>query len=215
MGKINLSALVIKSFSLQYERQAGKRLTLAIGYSMIPYSSIALKSFIKKQVDDPAVRIEDYKLGTFVVTPEVRYYLGKKGAFHGFYLAPYARFAHYKIQGPIQYYNTDNGTQDALFAGTMNIFTGGLMMGSSFQLSRILYLDWWILGGSFGGASGTFKATIPLSEADQVSLQSALDNLNVPLTSTTSEVNSNGATISTTGSIAGVRGFGLNLGIRF
>lgn len=215
MGKINLSAFVAKGFNIQYERQVGKRLTVALGYSKIPTSTIAFKSYIENQIDDPDVKVGDFKLGTSIFTPEVRYYVGKKGAFHGFYLAPYARIGHYNIEGPVTYTTSTASRKDLLFSGSLNAFTGGLMIGSSFNLHKQLYLDWWIIGASIGGANGNFNAQTQLSPTEQQSVKNELDNLDIPFTTIKSEVNSNGAIVNTTGRMVGIRGLGINLGIRF
>jgi len=214
MGKVNLSAFTLKGFNVQFERQLGPRITAALGYSNIPSSTLPYKSSIENVIDDPDVKVNDFRLGTSIFTPEVRYYFGKEGAFHGFYLAPYARIGTYKVQGPIGY-SSDNTTRNALFSGKINTFTGGLMIGSSWQLSGKLYLDWWIAGAGFGGANGDLVATTSLDADEQASLKSELDDLDIPFTTIESEVNSNGATVTTTGNMAGVRGFGINLGIRF
>ncbi|MCW3106203.1 MAG: hypothetical protein JWQ09_709, partial [Segetibacter sp.] len=161
------------------------------------------------------VNVSDFRLGTSIFTPEVRYYFGKKGAFHGFYLAPYARFGTYNIAGPIQYSTSNNARRSALFDGKLNTITGGLMMGSSFKLSNKLYLDWWIIGASIGGANGDLNAVTQLTSDEQSSLKNALDDLDIPFTEIQSQVNSNGATVTTTGSMVGVRGLGINLGFRF
>ena len=215
MAKINLSSFVAKGFGIQYERQIGKRWTAALSYSAVPKSNIAFKSFIEKQIDDPNLKVGDFKLGTSVITPEVRYYLGKQGAFHGFYLAPYARFGHYNLEGPFTYTTSTGSRKDLVFTGSLNSITGGVMIGSSFNLHKQLYLDWWIIGASIGGAKGDFNAQTQLSAVEQESLKSELNNLNVPFTTTTSQVSSNGAIVNTSGSMVGVRGFGINLGIRF
>ena len=215
MGKVNLASFVAKGFGIQYERQVGKRITVALGYSNIPKSNIAFKSFIEKQIDDPNVKLGDFKLGTSIFTPEVRYYVGKQGAFHGFYLAPYARFGHYNIEGPVTYTTSTGSRRDLVFTGSLNAATAGLMLGSSFNLHKQLYLDWWIIGASIGGANGNFVAQTQLSAVEQQSLRKELESLNVPFTTIKSDVNSNGATISTTGSMVGIRGLGINLGIRF
>ncbi len=39
--KVNLSSFVTKGFGVQYERQIGKKFTVALGYSMIPEGKIA------------------------------------------------------------------------------------------------------------------------------------------------------------------------------
>ena len=84
MGKVNLSAFVAKGFGIQYERQLATRLTVARGYNQRPTSNIAFKSFIDKQIDDPNLKVGNFTLGTSIFTPEVRYYFGKQGAFHGY-----------------------------------------------------------------------------------------------------------------------------------
>lgn len=215
MGKLNLSAFVLKGFNLQYERQVSPKVTVALGYGAIPLSTIAFKSYINKQVYSPDVNLADYSLGTSIFTLEVRYYFGKKGAFHGFYLAPYARISSYKIEGPIAYSNSEGAKQNANFKGKFNNITGGLMTGSSWQLSHNFYLDWWIAGASFGGERGNFTAATQLTQSDQESLKRKLESISLAGITIKSEVNGNGATVKTSGSMVGIRGLGINFGIRF
>jgi hypothetical protein len=89
------------------------------------------------------------------------------------------------------------------------------MLGSSFNLKKGLYLDWWIIGASIGSANGNFIAQTALSEPEQRSLRENLESIDIPFTTIKSTVTSTGATITTTGTMAGVRGLGINLGIRF
>ena len=213
--KVNLSALVFKGFHLQYERQVSRKVTVALGYGMIPVSSIPFKSYIKKQVYIPNADVGEYRAGTSVFTPEVRYYFGKKGAFHGFYLAPYARIGYYKINGPIVYSNASNEDQHVDFSGKFHAITGGILIGSSWQLSDKFYLDWWIAGASFGGESGKFNAATALSPDDQKALKKSLDSVSFTGVTLTSEVNSTGAIVKSSGSMVGVRGLGVNIGFRF
>lgn len=213
--KFNLSSLAFKGFNLQYERQVSQKVTVALSYGMIPFSSIPYKSYIKKQIYIPDVNIGDYNLGTSIFTPEVRYYFGKKGAFHGFYLAPYARMSSYKIEGPIVYSSTTGTKDNAVFTGKLKSITGGIMAGSSWQLSDRFYLDWWIIGGSFGGESGKFTAPVQLAADDQSLLKRKLESISLSGITIESEVNSTGAIISTSGNMIGLRGLGLNFGIRF
>lgn len=212
--KLNFSSVAFKGFNVQYERQVAEKITVALSYGMVPNSSIPYKSYIEKQIFIPDVNIGDFSLGTHIFTPEARYYFGEKGAFHGFYLASYARIGNYKIKGPIAYSN--NGTKDyAEFAGRLTTITGGIMAGSSWQLSEKFYIDWWIAGVSFGGESGRLANTSRLSESDQASLKRKIESISISYTKLTSDVNSNGAIVNTSGSIVGLRGLGINLGIRF
>jgi hypothetical protein len=215
MVKFNFSALLFKGFNVQYERQLLPKVTAALGYGIIPLSSIPFKSYIKDQVYIPNVNVSDYRAGTFVFTPEVRYYFGKKGAYHGFYLAPYARLGFYKINGPIIYSNSSGQNQRADFSGKLTAITGGLLVGSAWQLSDKFYLDCWIAGASFGGENGKFTASSALSPSDQESLRKNLNSISLKYITLTSEVNNNGAIVKTSGNIAGVRGLGINLGFKF
>ncbi|MCY7420346.1 MAG: DUF3575 domain-containing protein [Chitinophagaceae bacterium] len=212
--KVNLSSFVTKGFGLQYERQIGKKFTIALGYSMIPEGKIAFQSVIEDLVDDPDIKVGDFRLGTSIITPELRWYVGKKGAFHGFYLAPYGRFSTYTLQIPVSF-NSAIDKRTALFDGKLKNSLGGLMLGSNFKLGKRLTLDWWILGAGIGSASGSLIAATPLNALEQKNLKDELDSIDVPFTTIESTVNSNGAIVKTTGSMAGIRGLGLNLGIRF
>lgn len=215
VGKVNLSAFVLKGIGLQYERQVGKKITVALAYSNIPTTTLPFQSYIKNQINAPSVNISQFKLGTLVFTPEARFYLGKKGAFEGFYLAPYARISNYKLNGPVNFTVGQEATRSALFSGKLTSFTGGLMAGSSFSLSKIIYLDWWIAGASIGAGKGNFSAKIDLTAEEQESLKNVLDKVNIPFTSIENTVNSDGARVTTKGKLVGLRGLGINLGIRF
>lgn len=216
MGKINLSAFAFKGINVQYERQISQKTTVALGYSKIPNAGINVQKYVDRYGGTGDLDFGKFQLGTSIFTPEVRFYTGKKGAFHGFYLAPYARIASYNMNGPLQYTTSNDKTsRTAVFDGKLTAVSGGLLLGSQFKLSNTLYLDWWIIGASFGGASGNLVARSALSETEQVDLKNALDDLNVPLTTIRSEVNANGATVSTNGNVVGVRGLGINLGVRF
>ena len=216
MAKLNVSSLAFKSIHLQYERKIGKRTTLALGYSTIPTGSLAFQSFYEKQINNPRINISDFKLGTSILTPEFRYYYGKKGAFHGFYMAAYVRFGNYHIEGPISYNSTTDSTKKAVFDGNIKMISGGILLGSSFVLSKNLYLDWWIAGGSLGTASGRVSAASDLHNPDdQDGLKKALNSTSIPLTHIENEVTATGATVTSTGTVVGIRGLGINIGFRF
>jgi hypothetical protein len=220
MGKVNLSSFVVKGLSVQYERQIGKRITVGLGYGKIPSSGIAFKSFIENQINNDQAKaafidIQSFNLGTSIFTPEARYYFGKQGAFRGFYIATYARFGHYSLDGPVQYTSSTGSKRTLFFSGSLTATTAGLMLGSSFNLHKRLYLDWWIIGGSIGNGSGNFVAQTALSTDEQQSVRNSLATLDIPNTTIHSDVNGNGATINSTGIMVGLRGLGINLGIRF
>lgn len=213
--KLNISALFLKGIGVQYEHKIGKRTSLALGFSAIPTSTLAFKSFWESRIDNDRVDINDFKVGTTIFTPELKYYFGGPGTFHGFYIAPYMRISHYNIEGPVRYNSSTNVQRVAIFSGSINSISGGILLGSNFKVGKKLYLDWWIIGGSMGSASGNVSARTPLDPDEQVGLKDALNNTDIPLTTIESEVNANGATVTSKGGIVGLRGLGINFGIRF
>jgi len=219
--KMNVAALITKTFSFQGERAVGKNMSVALalgfrGKSTLPFKS-TFEDFADAGDEDTRKAIRDFKMSNFSITPEVRFYLGKKGVFHGFYVAPFARYAKYDLESPIQVTVQQlNQTERIVFNGDVKTFTGGVMIGAQWQLSKLVYLDWWILGPNFGSSKGKLTGLRPLNVLEQAELRNQLDDLldDVPLADPTYTVDGNGATIDVKGSWAGVRG-GLAVGFRF
>lgn len=216
--KMNVAALVTKSYSFQYERAVGKRISVALGYRFMPKSGIPLKSSFIDLVDDEQTKttIDNFKTSNFAITPEVRFYVGK-GVFRGFYLAPYARYAKYNAEGPFEFEITQlNTTESMFFKGDVNTFTGGLMLGAQWKLSKLVYLDWWIVGASYGHSKGGLVGKKTLNTFEQEELRNQLENFvdDLPILKATYTVDGNGATIDFKGPWAGLRA-GLNVGFRF
>jgi hypothetical protein len=219
--KMNVAALVTKTFSFQLERAVGKKISVAVAFSAMPESKLPFTSTFEDLADaddeDTRKAIRDFRISNISVTPEVRFYLGKKGVFHGFYVAPFGRYAKYNIESPIQVTVTQlNQTERIVFNGDVKTFTGGVMIGAQWQLSKLIYLDWWILGPNFGSSSGSLTGVRPLNTLEQSELRNQLSDLldDVPLVNPTYTVDNNGANIKVKGQWAGLRG-GLAVGFRF
>jgi hypothetical protein len=213
--KLNLPALAIKNISVQYERAIAKKMTIAGTIRFMPKGSIPLKNTFIKIADDPETerQLNNLETGNFAFMPELRFYLGKKGAFHGFYFAPFASIAKYDAALLFEY--DDNGsTKNIPLSGSVNSFTGGLMMGAQWKLSKSLYLDWWILGPNYGRSNGDISGKKTLNTTEQQALRDELDQLDIPLTKFTYVVDGNGATINFKGPWGGLRS-GLCIGINF
>lgn len=214
--KLNLSALVFKNISVQYERKVGPKTTVALNVHTIPFGTIAFKKGLEDAIDDPSVDLDKLKIGNFGFTPEFRYYVGKKGAFHGFYLGPFVNYNQYKADLPINY---DNDTKTGVFSGKLNAFTFGLQLGAQWKLGKNVYLDWWIIGPNYGSAKGDLIFNGDLSDPqERQALEDELAELkeDVPLDVIKSyQVTSTGATINAKGPWAGLRGLGINIGFVF
>lgn len=213
--KLNLLALGLKNITVQYERKMSKKTTLAIGLRMMPKSGLPYESSFHNAIKDSSTQnqLDNFKTGNFAFMPEIRFYMSRKGAYHGFYIAPFFSYAHYTADLPYNY--TDNGTDKTIpLSGGINTITGGLMFGAQWKIGKSVYLDWWIFGPHYGSSKGSISGAQSLSPSEQSSLKSNMDNLNVPLVKTTNVVDANGATLDFTGPWAGIRS-GLCIGFRF
>jgi len=213
--KVNLPALAFKNYSLQYERKLTRRITLAATFRYMPTDNLPFLDAVNRYANDPELerQLNNIQFGNMAIMPELRFYIGKKGAFRGFYFAPYANIARYETS--LQFEYDDQGiTKNIPLSGNLNTLSGGLMLGAQWKLSKALYLDWWILGANYGNSDGTISGRKTLTANEQQAIRDQLGSIDNPLTQFTYDVNNNGATVFFNGPWLGIRG-GLCLGIRF
>ena len=214
--KINLTAIALKNYSVQYERILSKPVSLALSYRIMPTSKLPFANAISDAIgdDDPDAKktIENLRMGNFAITPEVRFYLGK-GYGKGFYIALFYRYASFTINHmPFDYDN--NNSLD--LSGKLTSNTGGIMFGAQWNLGKHVCLDWQIFGPHYGSGNGTFTgvSSQPLTQAQQDELRSNLQDIDIPLTTKTINVNASGATLGLSGPWGGVRA-AIQLGFKF
>jgi hypothetical protein len=228
--KTNLAGDVIGNYNLTYERSLAKKNSFSVGVRYMPKSTMPqiIKDKVEQLVDDKNIKINDFQMGNFAITPEFRIYLSA-GKMKGFYLAPYARYASFDLQVQVAYNYSNAGTTvnaSALFNGTFTSISAGLLIGSQFQIAKKLVLDVWIIGGHYGTSSGTISATDFNPAIDPTNTQQkqafkdqveSVNNKDYGPFKFKGEVSSDykTATFTTTGAWAGVRALGLNLGFRF
>lgn len=215
--KINLPALAFKNISVEYERQIGKKTSVAVNIHTIPFGSLPFQSTFKSLTDNSDVQYDLFKLGSFGIVPQLRFYVGKKGALHGFYIGPFFSYNSYKASIPIKY-TSGTSTKNGIFDGKLNTTTGGLQFGSQFSLGKNIVLDWWIFGPNYGSASGTLSLTTALTQSEQDNLKTELEKIknDVPFNVIKSyTVSSTGASIVAKGPWGGIRSGGFSLGFRF
>ena len=213
--KMNLSSLALKNYHFTLERGINKKMSIALSYRFMPTGNLPIESIVENMIDNPDVQVDRFTIGNHAITPEFKYYLGK-GTLHGFYLSAYARFASFEVSVPVRYQN--GSTKETVdIAGKIKSTSGGVMLGSQFNLGKHMVLDIWILGAHFGGSSGTlngsFKTT--LSQADQKALYETLKNTNTNPFSFDYTVTANNVKVDASGPWAGVRAAGVNFGFRF
>ncbi len=228
--KTNLSGDAIGNYNITYERSLAKKFSISLGVRYMPKSTMPqfLQDKVSELVDDKNVLIKDFQMGNFAITPEFRLYLSA-GKMKGFYIAPYVRYSSFDLQVPVAYtytngLNTVNAS--AFFNGTFTAISGGLLLGSQFQIAKKIVLDVWIIGGHYGTSNGTINATDfnpPIDPTNANQKQAfkdqveSVNNKDYGPFKFKGEVSSDykTATFTTTGAWAGVRALGLNLGFRF
>lgn len=218
--KWNFAALALKNYSFQYERAISKKISAAVGVRFAPKSNVPFSSQLEKAINDEDTwnSIKDFKTGNFAITPEIRFYMGK-GVFKGFYLAPFVRYATYNAEVPFAF-SVDDGAGNSRdetipLTGNVTALTGGLLFGAQFKLSKLVYLDWWILGPNYGTSSGSISGKMKLDADEQEALRDALSDLEeLPVVKTKYTVDGEGAKVDFDGPWAGLRA-GLSIGFRF
>ena len=224
MMKVNLTSLALKNYSLQFERAIARKISVGLGVRYMPEGTLPFKSLAKEFIksgggDDHAIeQIDNFRLGNFALTPEVRFYMGKE-VFRGFYIAPFARYATFNVNFPFMLDTEDtNGktTSERIdLKGDLSTIAGGILIGAQWKLSKVVYLDWSVLGPHFGNANGNIVGKKNLTPDEQDQLRTQLEDLkNIRFVKFTSNVDANGAELKVDGPWLGIRA-GISLGFRF
>ena len=219
--KINLTGIILKNYTLQYERSQTKKISFALAFRSMPSTTIPFKNLIIRSVGnndtDTKETIKKFRLRNFAFTPEIRFYLNKKGYGHGFYIAPFYRYANFETNNMVfTYENSLNVKSTISISGKLTGNTGGILFGVQKYLGKHLCLDWWFFGPHYGSSTGNFNgiSSNPLTPDEQDDLKKQLNDLDIPFTNKTVIVTANGASIKLDGPWAGLR-TGISLGVKF
>ncbi len=161
--KVNLSAAALGAATFQYEKVLGKHFSFALGVGYRPKKLIPFAKKLEKYVDyadnrisyisfDNVKKVESH-IGMFHVTPELRFYFGKKEAPIGTYVAIFGKYNNFRGDVPV-FVDTDYKNQPVRLElpvdTKIQTVSGGLVLGKQFRLSNRLTFDWYIVGGHFG-----------------------------------------------------------------
>jgi len=224
--RTNLTSLALRNFDVQYERMLARRTSIGISYRTMPSGPIMLKDLVISSIEgsgttsgvDARKQVESIRMNNYAITPELRFYAGKKGYGHGFYLSLFYRYASHTIDNLSVDYDDNAGVKRTVtLAGSLTSHTGGFMLGSQWMIARRVALDWWIIGPNFGNADGTLSGptTGTMTPSNQTNLKNELSDIlsSIPLVEHTINVDATSATVSLSGPWAGVRA-GISLGFR-
>lgn len=218
--KFNITSLPFKNYSFQVERTLNKRFALSMAYRIMPEGSIPFQAQVIKYIgdEDPDSQqmVEDLIVGNYAFTPEIRFYVGKKGYGQGFYFSTFFRHAQFDVSNVLVNFDVNGDQESIIMAGNVKANTGGIMMGAQWAIGQHFCIDWWIFGAHYGKALGTISgnSTYTLSADEQASLRDELNNIEIPLSTTTVEVTANTASLVIDGPWAGLRG-GVSIGFKF
>lgn len=219
--KFNITSALIRNYSLQYERILTKRISAGVSVRVMPVSGIPYADNLIRWYDltDPDAQdiIETVNIGNYAITPELRFYTGKKGYGRGFYFALYYRYGNYTFDNAIFPYDTEAGNEIKFnTTGNVSSHTGGFVVGAQWALGKHMCLDWWILGPHLGISSGDFSAlpSAPLSREDQQNIRDDINDIDIPILEQTVNVTADKVSMVFDGPWAGIRA-GLSIGVRF
>ena len=220
--KVNLTSLPFKNYSFQLERTLNKTIALSMAYRIMPEGSIPFQTEVIKSIgdDDPDTKqmIEDLIVANYAFTPEIRFYVGKKGYGQGFYFSTFFRHAQFDVSDVLINFDVDGEQESIALSGNVKANTGGIMMGAQWAIGKHFCIDWWILGAHYGKALGNVTGVtspgLTLSPDAQNSLRDELNKIEIPLSTTSIEVTENAASLTIDGPWAGLRG-GLSIGFKF
>jgi hypothetical protein len=218
--KVNLSSLVLRNYNIQYERKIVSKLTVNIGFRTMPKGKLPWQDQLVKYagLDNQNLELGRFQIGNTAFTVEPRIYLSKK-AMKGFYIGPYARWASFDLALPFQvkYNNISGAHSDPVdFTGKVTSFSGGLKIGTQFNIAKHIVLDICWVGGHYGSSKGDLNFAGDLSDPNKrQAVKDAINSFDPSPFKITSTVGTTGAQIQSDGPWAGFSGLSLGLGIRF
>lgn len=221
--KFNLTAAAMSHYSFQYERVTGLNQSFGIGFGYTPDEPLPFKdAALDAAGDDEEAKsaIESMKFSKFTFTPEYRFYISKKGAPKGYYIATFARYTNMTMTNRYAF-TPNSGIQHYMdVEGYFKGYGAGAMFGIQWLLGKNVTIDWWVVGPFIGVQDSKFtghdaNTSDPLSAQDQIDLEEDIENIDIPLWEFQAEVTGNDAVVDIKGPFYGARFMGLCLGFRF
>ena len=222
--KYNLTATAIGHYAIQYERVINPKQSFAIGFGISPNVSLPFKQTLMDAFGDNAdakSAIESTKFTKFTITPEYRFYLGKKEAPGGFYIAPFARYTNMKLTQAYKFTDSDDSKHTANVTGKFNGVGAGVVFGAQWLLGKKenIVLDFWFAGPFAGVMKATFEGVDDQFIKDPATLENDIEGFDLPLwtiDATVTNVNGKGKVdANLKGPFYGFRTLGLSIGYRF
>ncbi|TAH25995.1 MAG: DUF3575 domain-containing protein [Cytophagales bacterium] len=180
--KLQLGSLFFGALHFQYERALTSKISVALGASYLIPRSLP----IAKYYEFDSTRINESNLSGFSLTPEVRFYLGKKDAPRGFYIAPYMRYNNYSMDFDVDSrVNLKTGQKNVeknfVGEGKYTSIGGGVMIGAQWLIINKISIDWWILGLGFNSTKMELVSRGDFSKLDLSNSVNEINSFDSPL----------------------------------
>ena len=219
IGKVNILGLGVRTLSVQYERALPGKFSFAGSMNIRPGGPVPMRGLFRgySGAYDSVYNtvLDNSRLSHFSLTPEVRYYFGKR-PMSGFYTALYGRFASSTYSA--SYTHVKDGKEYPVTASARGTSVGaGLLFGAQFPLSDRVVLDWWIAGASINRTSFVVKGRADLTEVgqeDRAAAEEALEDDDVFNGAFDVSIHDNGGIARGALTTPGLR-TGLCIGLRF
>ena len=215
--KYNVAGLLMNAHNIQLERVVGRKQSLAVSFGFSSDASLPFKDFLLDRYDgDPQGIdiIESFSFDRFSITPEYRFYVGRKGAPSGFYIAPFLRYTRFNTAQQLSFIDGDNSDHTVDFKGTIKGYGGGLMLGSQWTLGRSVVLDLWLLGPFYGTMRGDLSGVDNKPIKDPLGLEDDIESIDLGPWSVDATVSGQRADVKLDGPFLGIRA-GFCIGFRF
>lgn len=224
--KLNMSSLLLRSLSLQYERKLNRSKSFAMGIIYRPNFSTPILNVLMKDTAFTAsaetlfmLRSSRYK--ALMLTPEFRFYFKRKAP-RGLYLAPFLRYKYETLTADYRYQETGAGSaalKTATYKNQINTFGAGILFGLQILTKKRMTIDFWFLGPWVGMEyinNSSKINTSGLNEYDRAYIESSTESYNNALGfSNQYSWSGSGFSNKSNGFTFGARMIGINVGYSF
>lgn len=219
--KVNLTGLALRNFGFYGERIINNRFSAVLGVNFMPKGGIPFaSSFNKVTEQDVEGTLNNLKVNTFSLTPEIRIYTGS-GYGKGFYVAPYFKYETFGLTDLSVTFNDHDGAKRQVdMDGKLATYSGGLMIGYQWLIgkNKNFVLDWSIVGAHYGSSSGNIHGYVAngMTEQEQTLVRDNLEGKlkDIPMIKYTIAVDAKNANVDLKGPWAFFR-MGISVGYRF
>lgn len=155
--KANIASPFLGAYNFSAERMLVRGLSLQVGVSTRPDKALPMSERIDEAIASSDFKLKDISIGSFALTPELRWYVGG-GYGHGFYMMAYYRYQTYKVSGYQHKFDIESTqypqgrTVELALQGDMKTNSLGFGFGAQWLIGKKknIVLDWNIVGAHYG-----------------------------------------------------------------